>query len=174
MIPSITICGFAEVEAQVKQAQSHGHPFQSIVSIGDPEDDLPDPYETIPHRLRLEFADLEVPMGTAVLPTQKDVAQIIDFVTSVPRPLLLHCQAGISRSGAAGLITIVLDQNKQVEGALEKLLTIRPQAVPNLLMTDFADTLLGLQGRLIQKVEQLYLDQQVLTYWFDRNTLSLR
>jgi predicted protein tyrosine phosphatase len=74
--------------------------------------------------------------------------------------LLIHCHAGISRSTAATTMILAQALPRESEDAIvERLLRIRPQAWPNVLMIAVADELLGRSGRLIAAIAKLYARQ---------------
>jgi predicted protein tyrosine phosphatase len=64
---------------------------------------------------------------------------------------------GISRSTAAMAILLAQSNpNESEEWIFSHLLGLRAQAWPNSLMVEFADTLLGRQGRLLTALADLY------------------
>jgi predicted protein tyrosine phosphatase/ribosomal protein S18 acetylase RimI-like enzyme len=125
-----------------------------LVSIGDPHDELPLGFENVGRRLRLTFADHE---DGEYGPTEEDVRRVIELaesLRSVAGKVLIHCEAGISRSSAAGLIMYAywLGAGRERE-ALERVLAQRPIAQPNRLMVSLADRLLGRGGRLVEALK---------------------
>lgn len=67
--------------------------------------------------------------------------------------LLIHCRHGVGRSAAVALAVIADRLGPGQEGeALEELLTIRPQATPNLVVIKLADAWLERGGRLAAAV----------------------
>jgi predicted protein tyrosine phosphatase len=76
----------------------------------------------------------------AKAPQREDVAQIFRYVQARPgEPILIHCRAGVSRSTAIALGLIIQGHSKAgkkdcVMTAVEQLLALRPQAVPNSLV----------------------------------------
>jgi predicted protein tyrosine phosphatase len=77
------------------------------------------------------------------LATMEDLRSIFAFIDLRPsEPLLVHCQAGISRSAAVALAMIVRSLRPRhlygdaalIDRAVELLLTIRPSARPNALV----------------------------------------
>jgi hypothetical protein len=80
-------------------------------------------------------------------PQEQHVNNIISFLaTFVDSPTVynlgVNCFAGISRSTAVGIIAWVM-AGKTPEEALHSILSVRPQAWPNLRMLRFASTRLG-------------------------------
>jgi len=121
-----------------------------LVSIGDGEDPLPEGYENAERKVRLRIADVVTEAGA----TEEDVRGIIQLaeqLRSESGTLLIHCEAGISRSTATALIIYAcwLGQGHEDE-AMERVITQRPYAIPNRRMVALADNLLELDGRLLQ------------------------
>jgi len=121
-----------------------------LVSIGDGEDPLPEGYENAERKVRLRIADVVTEAGA----TEEDVRGIIQLaeqLRSESGTLLIHCEAGISRSTATALIIYAcwLGQGREDE-AMERVITQRPYAIPNRRMVALADNLLELDGRLLQ------------------------
>jgi predicted protein tyrosine phosphatase len=119
-----------------------------LVSIGDPHDDLPSGYDNVPRKLRLLVADVVTEVGA----TEADIRQIIELAKSVRSSsgrVLIHCEAGVSRSSAAALIMYAcwLGPGGERE-AMKRVLAQRPVSVPNRRMVELADKLLDRRGRL--------------------------
>jgi predicted protein tyrosine phosphatase len=75
-----------------------------LVSIGEPHDRLPAGYRNAKRKLRLLFADDEIEDAG---PTEEDVRSIITLaerLKTIGGKVLIHCEAGVSRSAAAALI----------------------------------------------------------------------
>ncbi|MBR7540181.1 dual specificity protein phosphatase family protein, partial [Mycobacterium tuberculosis] len=71
--------------------------------------------------------------------------------------LLIHCHMGISRSTAAMLSLLAQTYPDESEVRLfERLRQIRPQAWPNSLMIQYADDLLGRNGKLVDELRRHY------------------
>lgn len=125
-----------------------------LVSIGEPHNELPIGFANVARRLRLLFADhVDGPYG----PTAEDVRQIIALAESLRAStgkVLIHCEAGVSRSSAAALIMYAcwLGAGRERE-ALSRVLLQRAIARPNRLMVSLADKLLGRDGRLVEVVQ---------------------
>jgi predicted protein tyrosine phosphatase len=120
-----------------------------LVSIGDPYDPLPDGYDNISRKLRLVVADVVTDVGA----TEEDIQQVIQLAEQLRHSsgrVLIHCEAGISRSTATALILYAcwLGPGRERE-AMERVRKLRPSAVPNRRKVRLADALLGREGRLI-------------------------
>ena len=138
-------------------ARSDSHlQYSHILSIGDPESKEPESlYHPQRKVLRLEFADINSfvakYMGntneSSELPQKSQVERAIVFLREFlaatdTTGLLIHCFAGVSRSTAMALIACYLMLGDE-EKAREKLYSIRPQAIPNSWVIQYADEILG-------------------------------
>lgn len=125
-----------------------------LVSIGEFHNELPAGFENVARRLRLIFADqIEGPD----CPTEDHIRDIIGLAESLRTSagkVLVHCEAGVSRSSAAALIMYAcwFGKGKEQE-ALECVVQQRPIARPNQLMVSIADKLMGRGGRLVEAVQ---------------------
>lgn len=127
-----------------------------LISIGAPEDDLPAGYSNVPSRLRLLFGDTETAEHGA---SESDIQCLIDLAEELNRStakVLIHCEAGVSRSTAAALIiyTCLLGPGSE-RRAMDLVLRQRPIAMPNRRMVKIADALLRRRGRLIAVLSQM-------------------
>lgn len=152
----LTICGLDELDEHSARGVSH------ILSILDPGWPEPNAFWAFdPHlRTTLHFHDAIVAAPGIVLPQRENVEAILAFGRDVGddlRHLLIHCHAGISRSTAAMLMILAQAFPRESEHAIvDRLVRIRPQAWPNSLMIEYADDLLGREGRLMAAVQKVY------------------
>ena len=89
-------------------------------------------------------------------PTREHVKQILAWGSTLPDDavVLVHCEAGVSRSTAAALALLVQHHgNDKIDECIQLLLEVRPVACPNPLITLFADEQLGCNGKLHEKAE---------------------
>lgn len=131
--------------------------YEGVLSLHNP--DLPgfrrlrihrDPQ---PRHLTLLFDDIEdTRLSTRgwQAPTADHVAQALSFARALESSLLVHCHAGVSRSGAMAL-AVLADRlgPGQEEEAMRRLMETRPCAVPNGLVVALADQLLERGGALL-------------------------
>lgn len=154
----LTICGLQEIASHGPRKVSH------VLSILDPTTPEPDFAGYPPlQRTVLRFHDVIEPGDGMVMPTRADVEAILaygralDDGTPAEGHLLVHCHMGISRSTAAMLMILAQAFPDEAESALaDRIAGIRPQAWPNLLMTEMADDILQRQGRLREAAIGLY------------------
>lgn len=121
-----------------------------LVSIGDANDPLPEGYANAERKLRLLIADVITDEGA----TEEDVRRIVQLaeqLRSESGTLLIHCEAGVSRSTATALIMYAcwLGPGREDE-AMRRVIAQRPYAIPNRRMVALADRFLALDGRLLQ------------------------
>ncbi len=123
-----------------------------VVSIGGAQDRRPAGLWRVRARLRLVFEDvLTRAEGGA---TRRHIERLIEFARHVDftrGTVLVHCQAGVSRSSAAAaiLLAVALGPGREVE-ARRQILRIRPEARPNLWMLELADEALETGGALVR------------------------
>jgi predicted protein tyrosine phosphatase len=101
---------------------------------------------------RVGIHDISEPLDGHILPMEEHVAGLIEFVRAWPpdeAPLLIHCVAGISRSMAAALITLVVKAPERELDAARQVRSAAPHAYPNRRMIELADQLLACEGRLV-------------------------
>ena len=127
-----------------------------LVSIGDADDPLPEGYENAERKLRLLIADVVTEEGA----TEEDVRRIIQLAEQLRAEsgtLLIHCEAGVSRSTATALIMYAcwLGRGREDE-AMRRVIAQRPYAIPNRRMVALADSFLALDGRLVRARDRLF------------------
>jgi predicted protein tyrosine phosphatase len=116
-----------------------------LISIGTASEPPPAGLRNVSRRLRLLFEDEcnPGPFG----PTEQDVRLLINFARGVDLSagrLLVHCQAGISRSAAAAAIVLAAVVGPGAEVAAADLLhRLYPACRPNRLMLQLAGQVLG-------------------------------
>jgi predicted protein tyrosine phosphatase len=137
------------------------------VSIANPLDDellVMEDLDSVRHSfsrvLPLHFndVDMEIDFGTNrhYPPSRRDAEAIVRFyreTCATARGYVLHCRAGVSRSGAAalGLLYLILGDE---ERAVAELVRIRPQAAPLRVLVEHFDAILG--SRLLPHVAELH------------------
>lgn len=154
---AVTVCGIPELASFGAAGVTH------VLSILDPGVPEPSAFGQYGEHTRLElhFDDIIEELAGMVPPTHDDVVRILSFgrdLLAEPQGvahLLVHCHAGISRS-TASLIAILAQArpDRPAREAVEAVVRIRPQAWPNLRMTEFADSILGRGGELVAAVRE--------------------
>jgi predicted protein tyrosine phosphatase len=153
----LTICGIPELDEHCAAGVTH------VLSILAPEMADPEAFATFaPHRrLTLRFHDIIEPLPDRLAPARADVERLLAFgreLTDTPEShLLIHCQAGVSRStAAAALVLAQARPDRPARDALEAVAQLRPRAWPNLRILEFGDELLGRNGEIVAAAAALY------------------
>lgn len=154
----ITICGIPELGEHSAAGVTH------VLSILDPGWPDPDAFGGFsPHRREsLRFHDVIGPVPGALVPTERDVALLLEYGREVTAAgpqahLLIHCHAGISRSTAsAALLLAQADPARSASDIVAEIARLRPRAWPNLLLLEHGEALLERQGQLVQAVAEQY------------------
>ena len=161
-LTEISIEVVSRIEAgEILCSPGHCAKITYLVSIGDGDDPLPQGYENAERKLRLRIADVVTEEGATVEDIRR-IVQLADQLRSESGTLLIHCEAGVSRSTATALIIYAcwLGQGREDE-AMERVIAQRPYAIPNRRMVALADRLLALEGNLLRARDQS------LSAWFD-------
>lgn len=105
--------------------------FHDIISTGD---------------FMLFLAEEAIP----ILATAQQIQDILDFTAPLASTdkLLVHCQAGISRSTAVAC-GVLCQHGLSPSEAVQYVLSIRPRAKPNQHVLKLFDEILGLEGKLM-------------------------
>lgn len=136
-------------------ARRHKADFDAVLSVEDPgrnSDRLR--FKEPPAHLILSFYDLDYPFPTPYhepwmrLAEPSDIIAALSFAARYDN-LLVHCRVGVGRSPAIAL-AILMDRLGDPQRALDALLEICPNAVPNRRVIEIADELLGCKRRLLQ------------------------
>ena len=136
-------CDLASLAAELRPSR--------ILSIAEPGFRNLTPAGIDPDRhLHLNFDDIAEPISGYVAPSERHVASIIDLAADLTKTdrILVHCQAGISRSSAAALIMLAVRNPGHERTIAMRLREEGPWFVPNRLMVHIADRLIG-RGALL-------------------------
>ncbi|MBP0443148.1 dual specificity protein phosphatase family protein [Roseomonas sp. SSH11] len=116
------------------------HPDHLVLCFVDMDRPAPPPYAAMPVFRMAERADIE---------------RALEFgrASASGGRLLVHCNVGVGRSPAVALAIIAdrLGPGRERE-ALDELIRIRPQSVPNLHVLALADAILGRDVALVRTV----------------------
>jgi predicted protein tyrosine phosphatase len=153
----VTICGIAELDEHSTAGVTH------VLSILGPDWPEPEAFAAFPphRRLTLRFHDIIEPSPDQLAPSRQDVERLLAFGRELPAAagshLLVHCQAGVSRStAAAALILAQAHPDRPAHEAFDAVARIRPRAWPNLRILEFGDALLGRDGEIIAAAGAMY------------------
>jgi undecaprenyl-diphosphatase len=107
----------ASLESHV--AQKH---IRSVINLrgANPGDDWYEQECAVAQRHGLRHYDL--PLDSLFPPTGQDLHELIVLLDSCPKPVLIHCQSGIDRSGmVAAICILLLDEHGTPDQALTQL-----------------------------------------------------
>lgn len=146
------------VVASLSQARKHKRSFDAVITLEDPScrpaNRLRFTRRPAPPHLVLAFEDVDDDTLGVRVATRDQVADALTFGRShTAGSLLVHCFHGVGRSAAVAL-AIMADRLGPGEerAALDRLIEIRPESTPNLVVVKLADDVLGRRGRLIAAV----------------------
>ena len=135
-----------------RRAERLKRSVDAVLTIEDsdqePHDRLRFPSGPAPHHLVLRFEDLEEPVAPWPLATKEQVGEGLSFLEAHRESrVLVHCNAGISRSTAFALLELCR-RLSDPDRAWATLIELRPQAVPNLHVLRLGGSLLGIGDAL--------------------------
>lgn len=105
------------------------------------------------HHLHLTFDDVHETGTPHITPMAEHLHKVLDFTKDLTDDdrVLVHCLAGISRSTATA-IGILIQHGMNYEDAYNHIKKVRPILAPNKLITQYIDEHFGLNGDLLQLV----------------------
>ena len=135
-----------------------------IISLVEHESNLPW-CGSIP-RMVLRMADV-FDENEALAPTREHVKSALEFVSLCDddAKVLVHCEAGISRSPAMVMILLMFI-HKDIKKVEEIMRVVRPNCSPNDLILKFGDEILG-TGRQLQDLGDI-LGSDVILPWLKK------
>jgi predicted protein tyrosine phosphatase len=158
---TLTICGLHELCNFPAEEITH------VISIVSPE--TPEPAEWQSWRARehltLRFHDIIAEYEGRIAPSRDHVEQLIAFGERFDadptsrKHLIIHCEAGVSRSTAAMATLLARGAIEDEEEVFATVRRIRPRAWPNSTMIAIADDILGRDGRLRRALDTHYRRQ---------------
>ena len=108
--------------------------------------------------LMLAMHDIAAEMEGFNAPAEEHVRRLIAFAERWPRkaPMVVHCWAGVSRSSAGAFITACALNPRREEASIARAIReASATASPNVRLVEFADRVLGREGRMIAAVEAI-------------------
>ena len=174
--PSILVLGYSEASMLLRKPGTVN--VRAIIAIHG-QREFPVETRDVPHSLILQFDDTEAPSRTDPIhaarirlrqreaaemglrltpPAVEHASSIIDFARSIRRLdgiLLCECLGGVSRSAAAALLSLATWTGPgQEQYCVERVLSVRPCAVPHADLVKFGDELLCRDGRLLEALRR--------------------
>jgi predicted protein tyrosine phosphatase len=150
----IHVCSLARLHATVVETGA-----RHVVSLIGDEASIERPSAIVPeNHLWLRLHDISAPLDGYIVPDERHVADLLDFVRSWDRraPLVMHCYAGISRSTASAFASVcALSPHREETSIAQALRLASPTATPNIRIVSLADRLLGRDGRMVAAIETI-------------------
>jgi len=153
------ICGVHE------RTRCRAWEISHIISVSNPGVDLPEPEWAAEKYLQLRFGDVyseaDARRWNTTAPSMEDIHKAVGFFREAwaieDSKILVSCDQGASRSPALAYLCIA-DQlgSGREEEALQLVLKIRPEAVPNSLVVRLGDAFLGRDGGLLEPIKEFY------------------
>jgi predicted protein tyrosine phosphatase len=146
-----TVCSKSQVQDRVSKVDA-----THVISMLDPDDHM---YKPIGIRqedhLFLKFEDCEFPDNPRA-PRIEHCQRILDFGKQLPDDAVtvVHCFAGMCRSTTSAL-ALHVQKHGDLAAARAWLAEDRPQAMPNMLMAQHFDKLLGCNGKFVKLCDQI-------------------
>ena len=136
----IRICGIGESVYFMNQ-------YTKVIGIVNPDANV-----TPTEKYHIERChDIREELSPWIKPQKEQFQRILEFskdFTSDDK-VLVHCSAGISRSTAVGIM-ISIQHGLTEDEAFKKVYAVRPHMYPNSLILEYADELLGRDGKLLE------------------------
>lgn len=159
-LPKLYITSFSQARDYLRD-NLKTRSIRGVISIGSATVSPPPGFAAIPQGLRLKFDDIDTPYDDPDrhFARAEDICKILAFAEEIhpsKGALLVHCQAGISRSSAVAFVlcAALLGSGKERD-ALDYVLQSRPQAKPNRWIVELADETLSRDGKLIATLEAI-------------------
>lgn len=140
------------------QARKHKRQYDAVITLEDPgcRRSAQLRFYGQPHspHLVLDFEDVDIDDGWIRVASEEQVATALAFAREhSPGSLLIHCYHGVGRSAVIALAVLADRLGPGCENeAMNRLLTIRPEATPNLVVVGHADAVLSRAGDLVGAV----------------------
>ena len=143
---NIRICARREAEENVKEMNA-----THVLSLVD--SNTPLPTHTCEHKV-LRFIDTIHQVSDG--PTLDIVQEILNFGKTLTEKdrIVIHCEAGISRSTAAALL-ILVQHTGDINASAEMIKYLRKQASPNMLMIYFGELILNKPDQILPKAREI-------------------
>lgn len=158
-MPHLHICSLSKLVETIEKTRA-----RHVVSLIDAGREIPYPLSVpIEQRLHLDFNDIVNAVPGFVSPQKTHVEKLIAFIRqwNQETPLVIHCWMGISRSTAGGYISqCALMEDADERELAQALREASPSATPNIKLVQFADEILGREGRMIRAIEEIGMGEQ--------------
>jgi len=149
----IYVCGLDEMLSRVGRLRP-----DRMVSLLPADEQPPTPPAVRPDdHLRVLINDYDEPREGPDAPRRDDVEALVGFLRATPpqASILFHCLAGVSRSPAAALVAMALEAPGREREAALCMREAAPFVMPNRLIVELADRVLGRDGALVEALDAM-------------------
>ena len=150
----IHVCSLSRLQETVDETGA-----RHVVSLLGDETRVECPSGVAPeNHLWLRLHDIAAPLDGYIVPEERHLADLFDFVRGWDRraPLIVHCFAGISRSTASAFAAVcALNPLRSEDSIAQALRHASPTATPNSRIVSLADRLLARDGRMVAAIEAI-------------------
>jgi predicted protein tyrosine phosphatase len=154
LVPRIHVCPLSKLPETVRATGA-----QSLVTLIDEGTPVRRPAGIAAgQHLVVAVSDIVADLEGHTLPAKSHVEIFLAFVRrwNQRAPLLIHCQAGVSRSTAAAFIAACALRPHRDEAEIAQAVRANsPTATPNARLVAIADTMLGRNGRMVAAIEKI-------------------
>jgi protein tyrosine phosphatase (PTP) superfamily phosphohydrolase (DUF442 family) len=103
------------------QAHAHLNGIRTVINLRGPNQQEDWYREEIAAARDFGLVHVDLPIDS-LFPTKPELCQVVDVLETCPKPVLIHCQSGIDRTGiASALACLLLDDTGTPEKALSQL-----------------------------------------------------
>lgn len=137
-----------------------------IIGLLEPSDRYQPVITDKPYHLE-RFHDIESPLRKYILPEKEHIERVLNFSKDFNDDdrVLIHCQAGISRSSAV-CILVLIQHGMTIKEAFDHTISIRETMCPNRLILSYGDELLVMNGEIVNYYDNWLHD---LRFGYDKD-----
>jgi len=152
--PHIHVCPLSQLAETARVTGA-----RSLVTLINKEIPVPRPPEiAAENHLIVHLSDITIELEGHTLPCESHVEKLLSFISLWDQlaPLIIHCQAGVSRSTAAAFIAACALRPNRDENEIARVVRAKsPTATPNSRLVAIADSLLARRGRMIDAIAKI-------------------
>lgn len=122
ILPEKQVYGSAQLTPAQLDERIHDHHIRTIVNLRGPNPQHRWYREEVKVAKRLGVTHHDFPFSSVTLPPRSEMKRLIQVLKNSAKPLLVHCQSGIDRTGLAAMVCeLALDTDGSPEKAWERI-----------------------------------------------------